>query len=228
MQGVILAGGFGEKLRPLTHITAKLMLKVYSRPFLEHHIAALHDRGVTDIVILVGHLGDQIREFFGSGKNLNVSIRYSEDDMLGSGGAIKNAAGILEDNFIVINGDTYLPEDYGSIINKFQASKKLGLMTVYNNSEAIRSNNVTVVNGEITDYDNNKPKQSFTHVDGGVTVLNKAALDLTKEKNFSLEDEIYPKLIEKRQLACFVTNRRFFDIRTLQRLENIKKIVESN
>jgi len=228
MQTIILAGGFGAKLRPLTHITAKLMLKVYGKPFLEHHVIALQNHGINDIVILVGHLGSQIKSFFSDGRDLGVSIAYSEDNMLGSGGAIKHAADILDKNFLVINGDTYLPEDYNVIIKKFMESKKLGLMTVYGNKERIRANNVAVSNGEITGYNNTESKPDFTHVDTGVTVLNKSALDITVEKKFSLEGEIYPKLIDQKQLACFVTGRRFFDIHTLQRLENIRKILESN
>ncbi len=228
MQAAILAGGFGARLRPLTHVTAKLMLRVYSRPFLEHHIAALRNHGINDIVILVGHLGSQIKDFFKDGGGFGVSISYSEDDMLGTGGALKNAADILDENFLVINGDTYLPEDYNAIIKKFLDSKKLGLMTVYDNKDKIRKNNVAVAGGEIIEYDNKEPKPHFTHVDSGVTVLNKAALSLANEKIFSLEGNVYPELISRKQLACFITGKRFFDIHTLQRLENIRKILESD
>lgn len=228
MQAVILAGGFGAKLRPLTHITAKLMLKVYGKPFLEHHVIALRNHGITDIVILVGHLGEQIRSFFADGNGLGVSITYSEDNMLGSGGAIKNASNILDKNFLVINGDTYLPEDYNAIIKKFAGAKKLGLMTLYGNEDRIRANNVAVSNGEIIEYNNTESRQNFTHLDTGVTVLSKSALEMAAEEKFSLEGEIYPKLIAQKQLACFVTGKRFFDIHTLQRLENIRKILESS
>ncbi len=149
MQAAILAGGLGERMRPLTHITAKLMLKVYGKPFLEHHIIALRNSGVTDIVLLVGHLADQIKSYFGNGSRFSVSISYSEDDMLGTGGAIKNAADILDDEFIVLNGDTYLPVNHQDIIKKFNADKKLALMTLYDNNEKIGKNNVAVVGGEI-------------------------------------------------------------------------------
>ncbi len=227
MQAVILAGGIGARLRPLTYTTAKLMLKVYNRPFLEHHIVALESHGINDIVILVGHLGSQIQSFFGNGRSFGVSITYSEDEMLGTGGAIKNAYGVLDEKFLVINGDTYLPEDYNAVIGKFMSSGKMGLMTVYDNRENIRKNNVLVAGEEIADYDN-AVDRGFTHVDAGVTALRKSALDITNEKAFSLETEIYPKLISRKQLACFVTKERFFDIHTLQRLENIRKILESN
>src|SRR3989338_2031267 len=118
MQAVVLAGGLGERMRPLTHITAKLMLKVYGRPFLEHHVIALRDSGINDIVLLVGYLAGQIKSYFGDGSDFSVSISYSEDDMLGTGGAIKNASGILNDRFIVLNGDTFLPVSYNDIIKK--------------------------------------------------------------------------------------------------------------
>lgn len=227
MQAVILAGGFGAKLRPLTHITAKLMLRVYGKPFLEHHVAALQSHGIKDIVILVGHLGGQIKSFFKDGSDFGVFITYSEDNMLGSGGAIKNASSILDDSFLVINGDTYLPEDYSAVIKRFGAAGKMALMTVYGNKENIGNNNVAVSSGEIVDYNNVQSKPNFTHIDSGVTVMKRSVLDLTKEKAFSLEGEIYPRLITQKQLACFITNKRFFDIHALQRLENIRKILES-
>ncbi len=226
MQAVILAGGIGAKLRPLTYTTAKLMLKVYDRPFLEHHIIALKSHGISDIIILVGHLGSQIQSFFGDGSGLGVSIKYSSDDMLGSGGAIKNASGLLDDEFLVINGDTYLPEDYSAITKKFHSAGKPCLMTVYKNGE-IMKNNACVSGGEVVAYDNTADR-GFTHVDAGVTAMKKSVLDMTVRKAFSLESETYPKLVSMKQLACFETKERFFDIRTLQRLENIRRILESD
>lgn len=226
MQAVILAGGLGTKLRPLTHITAKLMLNVYGKPFLDYHIMALKQHGISDIVILVGHLGDQIKSHFTDGRKFGVSIRYSEDDMLGSGGAIRNAFQLLDDQFIVLNGDTYLPIDYNVLIEKFAAGKKDALMTVYDNNENIRPNNICVSNGEIAEYSNTEPKPHFTHLDAGVSIFKKSVF-LNKAGKFSLENDIYPALIREKLLGHVSTSQRFFDIQTMERLENIRKTMES-
>ena len=223
MQAVILAGGLGTKLRPLTHITAKLMLRVYGKPFLEYHVEALKKHGIEDIVILVGHLGSQIKSHFANG---HPFLRYSEDDMLGSGGAVKNALDLLDGEFLVLNGDTYLPIDYNSLIDKFRGSGKDALMTVYDNNENIRPNNVCIKNGEITEYNNAEPKPYFTHLDAGVSIFKKSVF-LAGPQKFSLEKDVYPQLISARRLGNAVTHQRFFDIHTLERLENIRKIMQS-
>ncbi len=225
MQAVVLAGGLGERMRPLTHITAKLMLKVYGKPFLEHQIESLKASGVTDIVILVGHLAGQIKSYFGNGERFSVNIVYSEDDMLGTGGAIKNAEGILDEAFIVLNGDTYLPIDYQGIVKRFYAEKKPALMVLYDNTENIGKNNVAVMNGVISEYNNKETKPYFTHLDAGVSVFSKNIFDSMDKKIFSLDD-VYMNLIPKRQLSNFVTSQRFLDIHFLERLENIRKCFE--
>ncbi len=223
MQAVILAGGLGERMRPLTHITAKLMLKVYGKPFLEHHIIALRDSDINDIVILVGHLAGQIKSYFGDGSDFSVGISYSEDDMLGTGGAIKNASGILNDRFIVLNGDTFLPVSYNDIIKK--ACKRPALMALYDNSERIGRNNVAVVNGEITEYNNKESKPYFSHIDAGVSIFDKNVFDAMSGKKFPLDD-VYIKLISHKHLSNFITSQRFLDIHFLKRIENIRKCFE--
>lgn len=225
MQAVILAGGLGERMRPLTHITAKLMLKVYGKPFLEHQIGSLKASGITDIVLLVGHLAGQIKSYFGNGDRFSVNIVYSEDDMLGTGGAIKNAAGVLDDVFIVLNGDTYLPIDYHDVVKRFYAEKKPALMVLYDNSENIGKNNVAVLDKAISEYDNKETKPYFTHLDAGVSVFSKKVFDSMDKKAFQLDD-VYMRLIPQRQLANFVTSHRFLDIHFLERLENIRKCFE--
>jgi D-glycero-alpha-D-manno-heptose 1-phosphate guanylyltransferase len=225
MQAVILAGGLGKRLRPLTHITPKLMLSVYGKPFLEHHIQSLKQQGIKDIVILIGHLGNKIKSYFKDGSEFGVNIRYSEDDQLGTGGAIKNASDILEDEFIVINGDTYLPIDYEALIKAFMESSKLGMITVYNNEDNIANNNILLNSEKIIEY-NRTGGLNFTHIDSGVSVFKKSVLDLIDKSVFSLEDDLYPLMINMDMLAHFSVNHRFFDIHVLEKMENIRKCTE--
>ncbi len=226
MKAAILAGGFGAKLRPLTHITAKLMLKVYGKPFLEYHVTALEKYGIKDIVILVGHLGNQIKAHFGDGSRFGVNISYSEDNMLGSGGAIKKALPLLGDEFLVLNGDTYLPVDFHLLIEKFAASGRDALMTVYDNGDNIMPNNVCIKNGEITEYNNKETEPHFTHLDAGVSIFRKSVFSLDAD-SFSLEKDVYPGLVASRNISHVPTSQRFFDILTMERLENIRKVMHS-
>jgi NDP-sugar pyrophosphorylase family protein len=108
MKAVILAGGFGKRLRPYTDKTPKSLIKVAGRPILEHQILWLRKQGIEEFILLVGYKREKILEYFGNGERLGVKIEYSiEEEPLGTGGAIKNAKGKLKNtsSFLILNGD---------------------------------------------------------------------------------------------------------------------------
>src|SRR5579859_7545835 len=109
MQAVILAGGLGTRLWPLTKVVPKPMVQVAGVPYLEHQLHLLKKQHISDIVILNGYLGDQIEEYFGDGVWQDVSIRYSRElQPLGTGGALREASPLLAATFVLIYGDSYL------------------------------------------------------------------------------------------------------------------------
>ena len=97
MQAVILAGGLGTRLRPLTEQIPKVMVPVSGKPFLSHLLDLLRSQGVRDIVLCIGYLGKQVRDFLGNGGSLGITLRYSEEKerLLGTGGALKQARSLL-------------------------------------------------------------------------------------------------------------------------------------
>lgn len=108
MKAVILAGGYGKRLRPLTMDKPKPLVEIAGKPILLWQIEWLKKYGINEIVLLVGYLKDKIIEYIGSGKKLNVKVTYVvEDEPLGTGGALKNAELVLrnEEKFLVLNGD---------------------------------------------------------------------------------------------------------------------------
>ncbi len=108
MKAVILAGGFGKRLRPLTIDRPKPLVEVAGKPILMWQIEWLRGYGIDEIVLLVGYLKDKIIEYIGSGKKFGVKVTYVvEDEPLGTGGALKNAESVLrnEEKFLVLNGD---------------------------------------------------------------------------------------------------------------------------
>ena len=106
MKAVILAGGEGTRLRPLTSNQPKPMLPMANRPMLEHIVRLLSEHGFDDIVVTVAFLANQIRNYFGDGSDFGVHMRYaSEDSPLGTAGSVRNAAEELDDTFLVISGD---------------------------------------------------------------------------------------------------------------------------
>lgn len=227
MQAVIIAGGLGTRLRPITIEIPKPMVRINGRPFLEYQLKLLKRYGITDILLCVGYLAEHFSGYFKDGKKLGVNIQYSiEEEPLGTGGALKNAEKKIEKDFIALNGDTYLPIDYKKLIESYKAKKKKGVVVLYDNHEKIAENNISL--GEdnlVTAYDKNS-SIGMNYLDAGVGVFNKSILSLIpKKRKVSLEVEIFPKLIKRKELAGYATSQRFYDIGTPERLKKIEEIL---
>ena len=106
MKAVIMAGGEGTRLRPLTSNQPKPMVPMVNRPLMEHIVLLLKRHGMTDVIVTVQFLASLVRTYFGDGEDLGVSLAYAtEESPLGTAGSVKNAEGALDDTFLVISGD---------------------------------------------------------------------------------------------------------------------------
>ena len=109
MKAVIMAAGEGNRMRPLTATRPKVMLPIANKPILEHLLVEAREAGITEFILVVGYCDQQVRDYFGNGKNLGVSIGYSEQrKQLGTADAVRMVAGKLDGNFVVMNGDVIL------------------------------------------------------------------------------------------------------------------------
>jgi NDP-sugar pyrophosphorylase family protein len=117
MKAIILAGGLGTRLRPLTDVTPKPLLPIRGTPIIEHAIINLRKYGIKDIILSVGYMAGTIKGYFGDGKRLGVNISYAvEEEPLGTGGAIRFAAKGINEPFIVLNGDNLADFDYSEAL----------------------------------------------------------------------------------------------------------------
>ena len=106
MKAVIMAGGEGTRLRPLTSNAPKPMLPLVNRPMMEHIIDLLKRHGIEDIVVTVAFMANAIRTYFGDGSEFGVNISYAtEETPLGTAGSVRNAMNQLDERFLVISGD---------------------------------------------------------------------------------------------------------------------------
>ena len=178
MQAVILAGGLGTRLRPLTNGVPKAMVMVHGKPFLEYQVRLLRNGGITSLVLCIGHLGQHIREYFGDGGKYGVDIRYSDDGdtLLGTAGALKRAEPLLADDFFLIYGDSYLFLDYRAIMDYFRQRDKLALMVVYRNEDSREPSNVVTDGESVLAYDKETRTADMTHINFGASVIRKQAL----------------------------------------------------
>ncbi len=106
MKAIIMAGGAGSRLRPLTCARPKPMVPIVNRPCMEHIVNLLRDQGIREIGVTLQYLPEEIQNYFGDGQDFGVNLRYyTEDIPLGTAGSVKNAASFLDETFIVISGD---------------------------------------------------------------------------------------------------------------------------
>ena len=222
MQAVILAGGLGTRMRPITETIPKPMIAVAGKPFLRHQLELLSAAGIESALLLVAYLGQQIQEYFGDGAKFGCDINYSfEPSPLGTGGALKNAEALLRDRFVLVNGDTYLAIDYRALMEEFLAANCSALIVAYQRPETVAQqvpanalpNNLGVNSrGRVTAYRKWNP-EGLTHIDAGVIVLKKDILaGLRAGQKCSLEEEIYPSLIERDEMRAWVTHEPFYDM----------------
>lgn len=124
LSAVIMAGGKGERLLPLTEKTPKPMLKVGSKPIIEHNIDRLIKFGISEIIISVRYLGEQIMEYFGDGSSKSIEIRYiTEDKPLGTIGAIKQIDSFKNDEILLMNSDLLTDIDFEHFYETFTNEK---------------------------------------------------------------------------------------------------------
>ena len=226
-----MAGGLGTRLGALTRDVPKVMLSFKGRPFLYHVIRLLEEQGIKDIVMCTGYLGEQIKDFLGNGSRLSLNIKYSEESetLLGTGGALKQAQDMLEGYFLVLNGDTFLPIDYREVEKEYLRLGRKALMVVYNNevNTGVKNNIALDSDQMVVRYDKKSDAPDLRHVEAGAMVLQKEVLDSVPEGILiSLEDGIYRRLIEQKELAAHITGQRFYDIGTPEQQLVFKDFLE--
>jgi NDP-sugar pyrophosphorylase family protein len=227
MQAVILAGGLGTRLRPLTERAPKAMTPVNGKPFIDYQLELLRKGGVDEFVLCVGHLGEAIERHLGDGSSLGCSIRYSYDGprLLGPAGALRKAEALLGDRFFVTYGDAYLRAPYGSLMGALAASGKLGVMAVYRNRGRFGKSDVVVKGGAVVRYDKKNTATGMDWINYGVTALQRKAVDLIPEGRFCDEEEFYGALVDRRELVAFEVKDRFYEIGTPESLSEFEAFI---
>jgi NDP-sugar pyrophosphorylase family protein len=225
----ILAGGLATRLKPITEKVPKLLVEVAGEPFFSHQIRLLKKAGLSRLVLCVGYLGEKVVEGYGDGSKWGVQIRYSFDGpkLLGTGGALIRALPELGEVFYVLYGDSYLPIDYLAVGEAFLRSGKLGLMTVFENSERYDASNVWFKDGAIRAYDKRNKVPEMRHIDYGLGVFRASAFDgFARDQGVDLAD-VQQSLLARGELAGFEIAQRFYEIGSHQGLQELDSLIRS-
>jgi NDP-sugar pyrophosphorylase family protein len=229
MQAVILAGGLGTRLLPLTEVVPKPMVPVAGVPYLEHQLRLLARQDIRDVLLLTGYLGEQIESCFGQGTRLGLNLTYSRERVpMGTGGALREARELLSETFVLIYGDSYLPIEYKDAYERLIATGAEGVAVVYDNrleDTSVRNNIDLDQNGFVIRYEKDSPER-LSYVEAGVLAFRRSVIGcMPSEGTCSLEKDVFPKLIRAHRLAGLVTHQRFYDIGTMERLAVIETVL---
>ena len=202
MKAVILAGGEGTRLRPLTLTTPKPVVPVVDRPFLRHQLDLLAGAGVREIVFSVAYRPERVEAVFGDGSAFGVHIRYAvEDTPLGTGGAVRNALPLLDERTIVLNGDVLTDVDLAGVVARHDAEGASAtiLLTPVPNPAAYGLVETDPEGRVLRFLEKPGPEQITTNtINAGIYVLETRVLDLMPAGvNYSIERGFFPALLAR-------------------------------
>lgn len=201
MKAVLLVGGAGTRLRPLTYVVPKCLLPVGGKPLLERTLRYLEGFGIKECVLCVAYLKKQIMDAFKDGAALGVEIQYAESDQpMGTAGQLKTASSFIDGPFLAMNGDIITNLNVSNLIETH--TKKRGIATIALKEFGIKipyGHIVVDKDGRVTAFEE-KPTLIYM-ANAGVYVLEPRLLDaIPKGKVCSLETETFPALIAKGEL----------------------------
>lgn len=212
----ILAGGLATRLRPITEKIPKALVEVAGRPFISRQLEYLRDQGITRVVLCVGYLGERIEAVVGNGGAFDLQVAYSHDGptLLGTGGALRQAAPLLGNEFFILYGDSYLPCDFRAVQQAYASSGSPALMTVLGNENRWDKSNVLYRDGRILEYNKRAPRPEMRHIDYGLGIVSRDILERYPQgQAFDLSD-VYHELSLAGRLAGFEVSERerFYEI----------------
>ena len=213
-QAVILAGGRGERMRPLTDIRPKPMIEVAGKPFLEHQVLLLRDQGFKKFLFLLGYLPEVVKNYFGDGSKWGVQIEYSVtavEDLTGR--RVKLAEKKLDDIFLLVYCDNYWPLPMEKMWARFCAANVPLMVTVYSNKDNYTKSVLKVDDaGFVSVYDKKKKTPDLQGTEISFAIVRKELIEQMPDGNVSFEETLFQPLIAKKQLAAFVTHHRYYSV----------------
>jgi mannose-1-phosphate guanylyltransferase len=218
VQAVILVGGEGTRLRPLTFGTPKPMVPIVGVPFLARTLERLYEAGIRDVILPAGYMPQAITEYFGDGSRLDMKITYViEDEPLGTAGAIKNVEQHITGPFFMMNGDVLTSLDLRAMIAYHKEKSGLGLLHLIKVEDP--SSFGCVVHdesGRVSQFIEKPPKgtEPTNEINAGTYLLEPEVLKfIPPGRNVSIERETFPRILaEGKSLYAFTTNDYWIDV----------------
>ena len=229
-QAVILAGGKGTRLLPLTRNLPKPMAPINNIPFLSYLIYCLKKNGIKNILILVGYKSNKIIKYYSQYSDIDINFHFSSIKS-DTGKRVLDAYNCLHKEFLLLYGDNFWQPNIDKMYKKYKDKKASISTTVFNNkygtAEYGNENNIFVkTNSFVKRYDKSRKDKKLNGVDIGFFIVKKNFLNYFKNKNenYSLENDILTKAVKLNQLIAYRTDLQYYSITNLKMLKNFEKI----
>lgn len=218
MKAMILAAGYGKRLRPLTDHTPKPLVSVGGKPLIVHHLEKIAACGISEVVINLGHLGSKIPEFLGNGSSWGISIAYSDEgpDPLETGGGMTKALPLLgEETFMLVNGDVWSDLDFSTIPKVLDSGDQAMLLLVQ--KPDWRAKGDFELKGERV-MESENPSLLYA----GIALYHPSILKGAKVEKFSIVPRL-KEAIRENQVAGLLIGGEWDDVGTPERLDALRR-----
>ena len=222
--GILLVGGFGTRLLPLTNKTPKPMLPIANLPVTEHQLLAAKAAGITKVVLATAYLAETFTPYFGDGSKWGIELKYAlESEPLGTGGAIRNAAELIlseiseDEPIVVFNGDVLSRHDLAAQIDLHQSSSAAATLHLVSVEDARPYGCVPFdESGRVTDFLEKMENPITNTINAGCYVFSPQVIkEIELGKVVSVEREVFPELLKRgRVVQAFVDNSYWLDMGT--------------
>ena len=227
-KALILVGGKGTRLRPITYEIPKPMVPIHGRPLLEYTIEFLRDAGVREIILAIGYLGHKIKEYFGDGAKFGVRIQYIEEkEPLGTSGPVRAAKNLLDNsNFIVINGDNLFTLDLNDMIISHFNNGCIATIALTTVDDPTKFGVAKLKGNRILEFIE-KPKIEDAPsklINAGVYLFSPKVFNYIPEKSYSMfETDVFPKLLALGQFYGYIMEGQWLPAGTPEEYERAIK-----
>ena len=222
--GILLVGGFGTRLLPLTNKTPKPMLPIANLPVTEHQLLAAKAAGITKVLLATAYLAETFTPYFGDGAKWGIELKYAlESEPLGTGGAIRNAAELIlseiseNEPIVVFNGDVLSRHDLAAQIDLHQSSSAAATLHLVSVEDARPYGCVPFdESGRVTDFLEKMENPITNTINAGCYVFSPQVIrEIELGKVVSVEREVFPELLKRgRVVQAFVDNSYWLDMGT--------------
>lgn len=226
MQALILAGGFGTRLRPLTLKLPKPVVSLVNRPILEYQIELLKRAGITDIILSLNYQPDKIQAVIGNGEKYGVKVKYVvEPEPRGTAGAVKFAGQFIKETTVILNGDNLINLDIAKVAEYHRKQNATATIVLQRIENPIGYGLVEIdAENQVLNFLEKPSAEDLTKistrtVNAGTYILEPSVLDLIPNgENYSFEYGVFPELLKRKdKFTAFVDDSYWLDVGTPQR-----------